>query len=416
MPSPEILLEPRPTSDAPPRARPAPRRTKRRPFGKGIGLLFIALLLWTAWAIGAFYDLRSGLQDADPVALERRIDWTSVRQGLREELQQRAALPAGGGASPGSPSSDPSIDALLSRQAVINLLRTAGLDDRGWETSRPAQPVSARERVFDWYRIRYASYSGGLLTFRVDISPSSDKIKRPLILLFTWRGDWRLTRVFLPTDADIKPASQTPSAAVSSLAPAPQPLPPGTQRVVLFEENPSDPQGKRYTGSVVWRTEETTPAEGGAPELAVTAHVAIPERPLAMTMAIRRNLDKTLPASHIIEIRFDLPSNYSAGGVQDVLGVMMKPNDEATGQQLVGTRVKVSNDFFLIGLSAIDLDLQRNVQILKERPWFGVPFQYSNKNRAVMAIEKGPIGQNSIVDALARWSTKSVTESAAPKP
>ena len=35
-----------------------------------------------------------------------------------------------------------------------------------------------------------------------------------------------------------------------------------TQRVVLYEDNPSDPQGKRYTGSAVWRTETVRPAPG----------------------------------------------------------------------------------------------------------------------------------------------------------
>ena len=41
-----------------------------------------------------------------------------------------------------------------------------------------------------------------------------------------------------------------------------------TQRVVLYEENPSDPQGKRYTGSAVWRTETVSSGPGLAAELA----------------------------------------------------------------------------------------------------------------------------------------------------
>ena len=34
-----------------------------------------------------------------------------------------------------------------------------------------------------------------------------------------------------------------------------QTAPAVTQRVVLYEEDPSDPQGKRYVGSAIWRTE-----------------------------------------------------------------------------------------------------------------------------------------------------------------
>ena len=34
------------------------------------------------------------------------------------------------------------------------------------------------------------------------------------------------------------------------------------QRVVLYEEDPNDPQGKRYVGSAVWRTETISPGTG----------------------------------------------------------------------------------------------------------------------------------------------------------
>src|SRR5256714_764682 len=36
------------------------------------------------------------------------------------------------------------------------------------------------------------------------------------------------------------------------------------QRVVLYEEDPADPQGKRYVGSAIWRTETVTPGPGAA--------------------------------------------------------------------------------------------------------------------------------------------------------
>ena len=56
-----------------------------------IAILFVvAGLAWTTWAAAAFYDFRSGLQNADPVSLERRIDWSSVRERLREDLQARS--------------------------------------------------------------------------------------------------------------------------------------------------------------------------------------------------------------------------------------------------------------------------------------------------------------------------------------
>jgi len=419
-PPPEIVTEPRPIGDAPDPERAA-RKARRRRFRRIIGVVILIGLAWTAWAAGSFYQLRDGLQNADPVALERRIDWRSVVQGLREDLQADATSPEGDAtdsnddAAPAGASHDSStIDALLSRQAVINLLRSAKLDDRGWKTARPIGRERRQERVFGWEKIRYAFFSGGPFEFRVDVSPDSDKMRRPLILLFTWHGDWRLTRVFLPSDAEMKVAAQTPSPrAVSSISP--QPVAHEGQRAALFEENLSDPQGKSYTGSVAWRTEETPSSVGGVSEVAVTAQVVIPERPLKMTMTIRRNLDKSLPSSHVIEVRFDLPSNGPTGSVKDVLGVLMKPSEEIAGEQLVGNHVKVSSDNFLIGLSASEADMKRNLQALKDNPWFGIPFVYSNGSRAVLAIEKGAAGEKSITEALARWSTTSISQSAPAK-
>ena len=102
-----------------------------------------------------------------------------------------------------------------------------------------------------------------------------------------------------------------------------------------------------------------------------------------------------------------------AARTPDVVGVMMKPNEEVSGQQLAGTRVKVSKDFFLMGLSAIELDVQHNMQVLKDRPWLGLPFVYNNNNRAVLSIEKGEAGGTSGADEIARWTA--VNNADAPK-
>ena len=125
------------------------------------------------------------------------------------------------------------------------------------------------------------------------------------------------------------------------------------QKVVLYDEDPSDPKGKRYVGSAVWRTETVSPGPGLAPELAIRADVEIPERRMRMTWSLRRNTDKALPASHTIEIMFTLPADFAEGGIGNVPGVLMKQNEQARGVPLAGLAVKVTNGYFLIGLSAV---------------------------------------------------------------
>jgi hypothetical protein len=175
------------------------------------------------------------------------------------------------------------------------------------------------------------------------------------------------------------------------------------QRVVLYEEEPNDPQGKRYIGSAIWRTETVSPGPGRPPELAIRADVEIPERRMTMTLSIRRNTDQTLPASHTIEVMFNLPADFPAGGIQNVPGVLMKQAEATRGTPLAGLAVKVTNNFFLIGLSAVESDQQRNIQLLKERAWFDIPVVYNNNRRAILAIEKGTPGERAFAEAFAAW-------------
>jgi len=175
------------------------------------------------------------------------------------------------------------------------------------------------------------------------------------------------------------------------------------QRVVLYEEDPGNPQGTKYIGAATWRTETVSSGSGLAPELQIRADVAIPERNMMVTWSLRRNTDQALPASHTIEIMFNLPKDFSGGGVANVAGVLMKESEQPRGIPLAGLTVKVTNSFFMIGLSAVDADVQQNMQLLKERPWFGIPLVYDNGGRAVLKFEKGQPGAHAFSDAFAAW-------------
>src|SRR5262249_4187157 len=98
MPTPEIMIEPRP---APPGkrapARPVAPAPDRRPvppnpttakdpdapkkphrWRRIAGWVLLILIVWCGWAAYALYDLSSALDSEDAVALERRVDWMSV--------------------------------------------------------------------------------------------------------------------------------------------------------------------------------------------------------------------------------------------------------------------------------------------------------------------------------------------------
>jgi hypothetical protein len=178
---------------------------------------------------------------------------------------------------------------------------------------------------------------------------------------------------------------------------------PVAQRVVLYDEDPSDPKGKQYVGSVVWRAEQLKAPSNQKPEIAVRADIDIPDRKFKMAMSFRRNTDSSLPASYTAELAFVLPQDFVGGGVSNVPGILMKSNEQARGTPLAGLAKKVSDGFFRVELSDVDNDRQRNVQLLKERSWFDVPLVYSNQRRAIIAIDKGTPGERAFNEAFASW-------------
>jgi hypothetical protein len=182
-----------------------------------------------------------------------------------------------------------------------------------------------------------------------------------------------------------------------------QTMPEAAQRAVLYEEDASIPQGRQSVGSAVWRTETVSPAPGRPTEPAIRADIEIPERGMIVTWSLRRNSDPALPASHVIEINFKLPANFPDGGIASVPGFLAKDTEQSRGQPLKGLAVKVNNGFFMIGLSAVDADRQRNLQLLKDEGWFDMPIYYTDGERAIVAFQKGRTGARVFADAFAAW-------------
>ena len=73
------------------------------------------------------------------------------------------------------------------------------------------------------------------------------------------------------------------------------------------------------------------------------------------------------------------------------------------GAPLSGLAVKVTNNFFLVGLSSAEADVNRNLQVLKERAWFDIPVVYNNGRRAILAVEKGTPGDRVFAEAFRAW-------------
>jgi hypothetical protein len=226
-----------------------------------------------------------------------------------------------------------------------------------------------------------------------------------------WWGEDILTSIRGPsspaqTADQVAPAEGSAKGKITERAPqAPSPTEGAllAQKVVLYEEDQANPNGTQFVGSAVWRTERVAPGPGQQPDVVVRAEIEIPEQKLQLRMSLRRNDDKQLPASHTVEIVFTLPPDFAHGGISNIPGILMKQGETTRGVPLNGVAVKVTTNFFLIGLSSVDADMQRNVQLLKERSWFDIPVVYGDGKRAIIAIEKGIPGERAFTEAFAAW-------------
>lgn len=177
------------------------------------------------------------------------------------------------------------------------------------------------------------------------------------------------------------------------------------QRAVLFEESPGggDQGLQQYVGNVVWETETFAPGEGMESDIGIRATITIPDRNIKAVLRVRRNQDPSIPASHIIEVQFDLPPDFDLGPVANVPGIRAKAVESASGAPLTGISVKVAPGYFLIGLSSLAAERQRNLGMLITRNWLDIPTVFENGRRAILVLEKGVPGDQAFRQAFSAW-------------
>lgn len=200
------------------------------------------------------------------------------------------------------------------------------------------------------------------------------------------------------------PASPTVTAALPPDQVARVPV--VSQKAVFYEERSETEQLTQQGGNVVWSVINEPPAEGQPAEPAIQAVVDVPDQKIKMTMTIRRNGDATLPASHVIELMFDVPPGFSGGQIATVQRLALKPNEQARGEPLIGVAGKMSDGFFVIALNNLNQATQTNLDLLGKEEWIDIPLVYATGRRALMSIEKGIPGDRVFKQAMDAWAAK----------
>jgi hypothetical protein len=177
------------------------------------------------------------------------------------------------------------------------------------------------------------------------------------------------------------------------------------QRAELIEEGTGGEKAQptEVAGRVTWRLDTVNGEQGQPLQNAVVATVTIPDAGLTLVMTIQRNLDATLPASHTVSLAFSQSGSGTARTVQDVGLLQAKDEQNARGSPVSGLPVRVRENLFLIGLSSLQNDVERNTDLLLHRNWFDLALRYTSGRRAVLTFEKGNAGTQVMQNAFDVW-------------
>ena len=103
------------------------------------------------------------------------------------------------------------------------------------------------------------------------------------------------------------------------------------EKAFLYEEAIGATGASRDEGGIVWSLANEAPEEGAPTEAVIKGILEVPGRGLTMNLAIKRNVDPALPASHLIELFFTAPTEFSGGNIDNVSRFVMKANGSRRG-------------------------------------------------------------------------------------
>ena len=173
----------------------------------------------------------------------------------------------------------------------------------------------------------------------------------------------------------------------------------GNQSLLLEASSDGQSGAVPFSGTVDW-TEGVD--EIGLPTL--QARASIPARNLEVSITIRKNSDPILPASHLMEISFDVPDTFMGGSISTLAGVLLKNEELVPGTALSGAAARVVGNSFLFALSASPSDVTANAELLRSRRWIDLAVIYGTGRNAILTLEKDEEAQVLFDRALAAWA------------
>ncbi len=155
-------------------------------------------------------------------------------------------------------------------------------------------------------------------------------------------------------------------------------------------------------GSARWRT-RIEGAASGSHATVIMLDLLIPERGLAMMMAIRRDAGENAAMTHLLEFKFSDRRGAPIDSIAGLGNILMKEADGSRGSALAGLSIKVAAGVFLFGLSAERDDVRHNAEALRALSRLDILVKFADGSAAIISLNKGASGERVFEAALADW-------------
>ena len=207
-----------------------------------------------------------------------------------------------------------------------------------------------------------------------------------------------------PADESVAEAATADAAVAPEEAAAPASQPLGVaQKMILYEERLGQQSLEVKNGTVVWTLVSEQP-DNGPVEQVIRGEINNPDTGLTALLTIKRNTDASLPASHLIEIVFALPSDFNGGAIDQLQRIAFKQTEADQGSPLIAVPAKITQDFYMVALNDLEEARKANTDLMRQRNWIDIPLVYSNGRQALITLEKGASGTEVFNQALDAWA------------
>ena len=203
-----------------------------------------------------------------------------------------------------------------------------------------------------------------------------------------------------PKSEERLPGEDTPVADVNDPAAAVDPeVLAGSQSLLLEASEDGRSGAVPFSGTIDWTEGKD---ELGLPT--IIGNASIPARNLGVEITIRKNTDPSLPASHLMEVNFDVSDSFVGGTIAELKGVLLKDRELVAGAPLVGASARVVGNSFLFALSASATDTTTNTELLKNRGWMDLAIVYGSGRAAIITLEKDDTAKTMFDTVFTAWA------------